>query len=185
MARKKIVRSLNDHKIALDKIKEYSYDLIAIKTMFYGGGEAKSIVTGEELEEWYSKISSYIWNSNKYYTIYDEVHFNESAYTKDPSLIEIFIEKLYGLTLELINKIRKLKKIVKSFSLVKSIILNSDRRKMIQRMKHNFRHFDDEENNELKVARKQFYNSNFIKTSWKNLEINLMKYFPSQILTMN
>lgn len=185
------VRSLSEHRLAYTKIIEYSNNLTGINHSFFGGGEVTPIITGKELEEWYSTIISFKWEScfndilEKYRNVFEEQNIKSSSYTRDPSLIELFIETLYAVTLELANKIRNLKKIVHSSALVKSVLLNFDKRKMIQSLKHNFRHFDDEENNELKVARKQFYNSNFIKTSWKNLEINLMKYFPIQILTMS
>ncbi|MFC4688636.1 hypothetical protein ACFO4P_16970 [Epilithonimonas pallida] len=175
--------SILEHKLALNKYIELNKELWSSSNFYSFFIETKTDLSTDKwihcikylkANQCHNKISSYLYDDF-------EIHTPEA----EPNIIFEIIQSLFAYTSELFNKIKNLKIIIESFSRVKSLIADFDKRKMIQRLKHNFRHFDDEENNELKVERKQFYNSLIITPSWKNLKINLMKYFPSMNLTVN
>ncbi len=99
-----------------------------------------------------------------------EIEFNQ--------IVSLFYQGLFNILRDLHAKIDRLKKIILTFSIVKCQDLNADERENIQKMKNNFRHFDEEEKIELSVYRQsRHFNSNNLIQCKTNLRKKLNQLF--------
>ncbi|SHK68946.1 hypothetical protein [Epilithonimonas mollis] len=172
--------TLNEHRLALTKYFELTHEWNYTKSIIIEGFDidrAESTLCLEDFKNVYHNIDL-LRNICELRLVVEKP-------TIDTDYLYEVLQKLYAYIAELTEKLKNLEKIIISISKENIPFLNFDRRKLIRNSKHNFRHFDDEDNLELNINKnnRQFNSKNLIQWT-ENLKKNLKQLLQTPVLAI-